>query len=395
MKIAQLTQPLHSNYGGILQAYALQAVLRGMGHEAVYLNRPWGTRETRRTLKLTFFRVLSMLKCVCRKYILREKGIGINNPFRSDYSTEPHSFRTNLRNFEKRHIVCSKPFYTSEALGKYVRKENFDAIIVGSDQVWRKAYSPCITDYFLLFLPDDFKIKRIAYAASIGIEEWDIEEGLLPLCGKGLRNFDAISVRENRARELLSDTFGISSTVLLDPTMLLTQKDWEKLIGKADRKKPVGLAHYVLDESEEKTAIIKDVADALHLKRDALSASPMTDKGETRRLDSVSTWLAHFANARFVVTDSFHGCVFSILFNKPFVAIANNDRGLSRFTTLLGHFNLRDHLIFSYEEYANRKEQLLKPIDYAPVNQRLEEMRKLSRQFLNDALGSERENPDI
>lgn len=360
MKIAQLTQPLHSNYGGILQAYALQAVLRGMGHEVVYLNRTW---EKRGTPKLTFLRVLSMLKCAGKRYIL-----------------------ANLWNFVKNDITCSKSFCTSEELGKYVKEEHFDAVIVGSDQVWREEYSPCITDYFLLFLPEDFKIKRIAYAASVGIEEWDIEDDLLPLCRKGLRTFDAISVREERARELLTDTFGIAPTVLLDPTMLLTQEDWKRLISKADMENPVELVHYVLDESEEKTAIVNDVAKTLRLQQNALSVAPLTDKGKIRKLDSISTWLAHFANAQFVVTDSFHGCVFSILFNKPFVAIANKDRGLSRFTTLLGHFNLQSQLVFSYKEYEDRRKELLKDMDYDAVNRHLDEMRIVSRKFLCDAL---------
>lgn len=250
--------------------------------------------------------------------------------------------------------------------------------------MWRKAYSPCITDYFLTFLPKDAKIKRIAYAASIGVEEWDIEDELLPQCAEGLKTFDAISVREERARELLAETFGLQSTVLLDPTMLLQPKDWLQLIDKADREKPVELVHYVLDESEAKKAIIKDAARTLCLKQEGLS----TDKGRIRKLDSISTWLSHFANAQFIVTDSFHGCVFSILFNKPFVAIANKERGLSRFTTLLGHFNLMDRLVFSYEEYENRREELLKDIDYEAVNRRLDEMRMVSRQFLCETLNS-------
>lgn len=387
MKIAQLTQPLHSNYGGILQAYALQAVLCGMGHEVVCLNRTWEKREAVLS-KLTFLRVLSMLKCVCKRHLSRQKNIGINNPFLSDYNIDPRPCLENLRVFEKKNIKRSKPLYTSEALGRYVMSGHFDAIIVGSDQVWRKAYSPCITDYFLTFLPYDAKIKRVAYAASIGIEEWDIEDDLLSVCGKGLKAFDAISVREVSGRELLSDTFGLQSMVLLDPTMLLTQEDWCKQINKADKGKPAGLVTYVLDESEEKTAIVNDVAKTLRLRQNALSVAPLTDKGKIRKLDSISTWLAHFANAQFVVTDSFHGCVFSILFNKPFVAIANKDRGLSRFTTLLGHFSLQSRLVFSFKEYETRRGELLKDMDYEAVNRRLDGMRMVSRQFLRDALGS-------
>jgi len=96
-----------------------------------------------------------------------------------------------------------------------------------------------------------------------------------------------------------------------------------------------------------------------------------------------------FANAQFVITDSFHGCVFSIIFHKPFIAIANQWRGLSRFTTLLGHFNLQSRLVFSYEEFLNRREQLLNTIDYIPIGKRLEDLRDTSLRFLTDALGSD------
>lgn len=388
MKIAQLTQPLHLNYGGILQAYALQTVLRSMGHEVVNLDRRKKKYEF--SFRLTPLRILSMLKSIWRKYLLH-RSIGINNPFRTNYNTVPtyanyQDFLRVQQDFIQKHIVSSKLITTTQTLSRYITGHGFDAVIVGSDQVWREEYSPCITDYFLPFFSSKTKIKRIAYAASIGIERLDIDAALLPTCGEGLKRFDAVSVREEKAQELLSTVFGVKSEVLLDPTMLLTQADWRNLITAKDIENKAGLVHYVLDKTDEKTWVIEDVAGQLHLEQTALSLYPKNDGGQPCDQDSISVWLASFANARYVVTDSFHGCVFSILFNKPFVVIANRERGLSRFTTLLGHFGLKDRLVFSLEEYQQRKQELLPSIDYTPVNSRLEELRAVSRQFLIDAL---------
>lgn len=386
MKIGQLTLPFNCNYGGILQAYALQRVLRSMGHDVIILDRQQ-RKKYDYSVRLIISCLLSVAKTIIRKYVFCEEGYDINNPFGKNYSPLSKSLDENLRTFIQERLVVSPPFYTTESLAQYVAVNRFDAIIVGSDQVWREVYTPCITDYFLTFLSDD-KIKRIAYAASAGTEDLDIEESLLPVCGEGLKQFDAVSVREESARELLLSSFGVDSTVLLDPTMLLTQTDWQTLIKPSDYLEKNSLAHYILDTSEEKNDIIKDISHSLYLTKNELSASFFTSKGKPRKLDSISMWLSAFANASFVVTDSFHGCVFSILFKKPFIAIANKERGLSRFTTLLGHFGLQHRIVFSYEELEQRKQQLLEPIDYEPVNSKLEKLRSESLQFLIVALSA-------
>lgn len=385
MKIAQLTQPLHINYGGILQAYALQTVLRGMGHNVVNIDRRLKKRYVF-SLRLTPLRILSVIKSILRKYLLHEGGIGINNPFREDYNAMPAPLYSNLRAFIDENIIHTEPLFTTKDLTRCMSRHHFDAIIVGSDQVWRQEYSPCITDYFLTFLPCNSKVRRIAYAASVGIDEIDIEEDALPLCAEGIKRFDAVSVREEKARELLQKVFGVDSMVLLDPTMLLTQSEWGQLFSSDESKEAKVLACYVLDENNAKKQVVDDVGKTLQFGKTELTMLPKASSGQPLELDSISTWLSTMANAEFVVTDSFHGCVFSIIFNKPFIAIANSDRGLSRFQTLLGHFNLQHRLIFSFEEYVKYKDDLLQPIDYEPVNKIIEKLRIRSRQFLENVL---------
>ena len=100
----------------------------------------------------------------------------------------------------------------------------------------------------------------------------------------------------------------------------------------------------------------------------------------------MSQWLANFADADFVVTDSFHGCVFSIIFGKPFIAIGNAERGLGRFQSLLGELGLNDRLITGLSDYQTRNDKLLATLNYEPVRARIDKLRQSSLQFLTDSL---------
>lgn len=389
MKIGILTLPLGINYGGILQTWALQTVLQNMGHDIVVLNRGYGFPS----VVLLIRRILSCGKCLYRKYFLHDKAVRINSVFASHYYTYYYD-DSDLKAFIKKYIYMTNEIRTSKNLYFYVRKYGLDAVIVGSDQVWRETYVPDISDYFLGFIPKKYEMKRIAYAASFGTDKCVYSSKTLKRCKDLAARFDAISVRENSGCQIFHTTFSMNVPVVVDPTLLLTTEDYESLISQEKKSgNGVTLVHYILDANDSKRKIVSDIVTSYSLKSVSLSISPRKADGRLGKLDSVATWLSDFLNAKFIVTDSFHGCVFSILFNKPFIAIANKNRGLSRFTTLLGSFNLQDRLVFSYEEYMNRKGQLLKPMDYKPVNQRLYELRKESRDFLFDALTTEKTNP--
>lgn len=100
----------------------------------------------------------------------------------------------------------------------------------------------------------------------------------------------------------------------------------------------------------------------------------------------IEEWIANIANSEYVVTDSFHGCVFSIIFRKPFVAIANRDRGLDRFLSLLKDCGLEDRLVFGYNDFSTKKTEMLAGIDYDEVYRRLDKLRDDSLKFLKDAI---------
>ncbi|MDE5714477.1 MAG: polysaccharide pyruvyl transferase family protein, partial [Muribaculaceae bacterium] len=124
-----------------------------------------------------------------------------------------------------------------------------------------------------------------------------------------------------------------------------------------------------------------DVATRLSLPVRYLSAD-----SDNANMATVSQWLASFADTSFVVTDSFHGCVFSIIFNKPFIAIGNVRRGLDRFTSLLEMFGLGKRLVNGVEDYCNRADNLTSAIDYACVNKELDSRRQSSINFLKNAI---------
>lgn len=376
MKIGILTLPLGHNYGGIMQAYALQTVLQSLGYEVVVVNRRHYLPKP--TLRIILLRSLSCAKSIVRKYLLGQKYIRIANPFDRGYNI--FSVDKQLQDFVRKNINISKPLYSGEDFNRFICSSGFDAIIVGSDQVWRQWYAPDIHDYFLQDIADD-KLRKIVYAASFGTTDSPITEENLPICAKALSSFEKVSVREKSSIDFLKENMAYPSAVhAIDPTLLLKAEDYSKFITKASGN---SLFAYILDEDPGKLSIASTVAKEHGLSLEPFYLMPHDEKGNPAQKLPIQQWLSGFANARFVVTDSFHGCVFSIIYRKPFVAIANRKRGLDRFESLLGSLGLMDRLVFSEEEFADKKDFLVHGIDYSKVEPKLEAMRKSSLEFLN------------
>lgn len=242
--------------------------------------------------------------------------------------------------------------------------------------------------YFLGFLSGDDTKRKIAYAASFGVDnldDWSQSE--LRDCRKLIQQFHAVSVREEQGLDLCQRLLGHEAQWVLDPTMLLSKEQYLQLIPDDIEKKAPGVFCYFLDKDDKKTNFASRVG--LHLglsvshflpaKFDELRYGPH----DGYSFPSVEEWLAGFRDAAFVVTDSFHGTVFAILFGKPFLCIGNKKRGTARFTSLLRLFGLEQRII---EADAEISQTLLSPIDYKEVNGRLEEMRQSSTNFLRQAL---------
>lgn len=378
MKIGILTQPLYTNYGGLVQCYALQTVLQRMGHETVILQREFNRKYT--------------FKGACLYYVKHFVKLLMGKQSSWHYSVSKgkrdYIARYTSKFIKKNIKPRSKPCHTTEQLKHEVQLLKLDAIIVGSDQVWRPYYSPCQTNYFLDFLSEDSSVKRISYAASFGGDDWTFSEELTNQCAVLLKRFNSVSVREQSGIHLCKKHFGVDAVQVLDPTMLLEPMDYKALVSK--NKAIIGnLFCYVLDRSVQKKKIIQLIADKTGLKpfesMPILSDSTWNLYGEIDKCvyPPVEDWLSSFMEAEMVITDSFHGTVFSIIFNKPFWVIGNEGRGMARFNSLLSMFNLEDRLI---NASSLDKENLLAAIDWGSVNNTRKHYQEESKQFIINAI---------
>lgn len=326
MRICILTQPLRANYGGILQAYALQKALRDMGHDVTTLlfHPPlsWVPSGIKKHL-LTARRFFA-------KYLKGNKGIIYCNP---DKQTR-FAYRE-MDRFISEHINCLEATTPLSAS----KLPAFDAFVVGSDQVWRPAYSPYLPNFYLDFLKDE-PVKRMAYAASFGVDTWEADEDMTKRIRPLAQMFDVISVREKTGVDLCAKYLGVKAEVMPDPTLLLTADDYLALCDKeADHTEPY-IAAYILDESEEVEQFLNRASKQLRL--------PVRHIGRidwSICADSPQKWLSCIAGASFVITDSFHGTVFSLLFNREFLSVINRERGASRFASLLEAMGMPDRMI--------------------------------------------------
>lgn len=321
MKIGIITQPLACNYGGILQNYALQQVLKRMGHEV------W-------TIDYNAFGWLRWLDSAWR--VVAHKLLG----HKAKFTPTPPQRRQRempLRRFALKHINLTTP-RTRHFERDVVRKYAFDAIVVGSDQVWRPQYNYKVEDCFLEFLKDQ-SIKRIAYAASFGTDEWEFSAQQTQCCSTLAKQFDGISVRETSGIRLCKEHLGADAVQTIDPTLLLHAEDYMQLCKDIPRRKPFVFA-YILDQSEEKLQQIKQFAAQQGLDNFIKSADSSVAAD-----DSIELWLSYFRDAAYVITDSFHGTAFAINFRKPFYVFGNASRGNSRFDSLLSSLHLQERII--------------------------------------------------
>lgn len=372
MKIGILSFPLGTNYGGILQSYALQQTLLRMGHEAYVIDED---KQFQFSLKR---RIEMFVKGIVKRCLLGKNAI-IYSP---EYYKKLWAARTmHTEKFVNRHI--NRKIVQNMA---DINEHDFDAFIVGSDQIWRARYArpfPGAENSFLFFTKE-WNVKRIAYAASFGTDEWEYNEDETKNCKSMARIFDAISVREVSGIGLCKKYLGVEATHIIDPTLLLNTEDYTRLLGADTPVSPGNMMCYVLDRNADKDALINDVATEKHL-RPFHTNSRTEDKKATleeRIQPPVEQWLQGFHDADFVVTDSFHACIFSILYRKPFIVIGNKNRGMTRFESLLQMFGLEQQLVFSYEDYKQRKEILLQSIDYERVFCILEKKRNEAIKFL-------------
>ena len=374
MKIGIYTQPLRFNYGGLLQNWALQTVLQRMGYDVVtidpspYIALPCWKKP------------FSYMKRVLMKLTGQPSVLYRERELNAAYDIKIR----NLRPFIAANIKRREFIRISD-----LRQDEFDVLLAGSDQVWRprynRTYGRTIENAFFDFAKC-WNVKRVAYAASFGTDDWEYTKEQTRHCAQLAKVFSSISVREMSAVKLCKEYLGVDAVHVLDPTLLLECIDYEKLIeGGLPTKKPNGnLLCYFLDERTDADELIERIA---HEKKliPFKANSRVEEKNaelEEKIQPPVEQWLRNFKEAEFVVTDSFHACVFSIIFEKPFIVLGNSKRGMARYESLLSVFHLTDNLIQSVSEYNSEKTYAisLESMDL------LADMRSASMDFLRKSI---------
>lgn len=365
MRIAILTIPLNANYGGILQAYALQTTLENLGgQDVVVLDNPY---------------LLKMPPKILRPFVYAARLIG----------RKLGAYSGNIKKEVAKNTYCANTYhFVHENIHEYfinglkdIPKGRFDAVVVGSDQIWRPyffhLYFGEMPDAFLRFT-ESWNIKRIAYAPSFGVEKWEFSDAETEESKKYIKLMDAVSCREQEGVEMCRRYLDCDTVKhVLDPTMLLAKEDYRKFV-HVNEGKTGKLLVYVMDRDDDKQTMVDAIA-----RERSLTPCSIYQAGVASP-PSVEYWLQQFEDAECVVTDSFHACVFSIIFGKEFVVYANQNRGLSRFTSLLKMFGLEDRLVLNSSEY-NQSKITSSIVD---AQKKLEVLRLESKEWLREALGS-------
>lgn len=325
MKIILLNLPLDNNYGGNLQRYALMKVLQDMGHDVthiylkVHYSLPW------------FKHPIIYAKRLIKKFIFR-MHININEEYYRNIEYEKSL--SPILPFYNMYINHTRECYNVKDIIKETRG-TYDAILVGSDQVWRKDMTIGIglNNYFLEFA--DYGKKRVAYSVSIGGSYIGLSPEEIVRYGYLYKQFAAVSVRETNCMSIFNDIGWKEpeSVITLDPVLLLEKKDYLAIIKENNCKNITeGKSFcYILDYNNNIGEKIQEIEHESKLE----NYIQLLNEDVT-----IPQWIANLYYANQIITDSYHGVVLSILFCKPFIFLGNERRGNSRLSSLFKILNI-------------------------------------------------------
>lgn len=343
-KIGTITFHWATNYGAVLQAYALQQFLKNNGYNTEIINYvPRRIKRIQRLQNIKNFDLKSVRKEKKLK-VFRGESLALSNKYSS----------------ERELIQC---------------KDQYSAVICGSDQVWNMGFTlhgeggPTLS-YFLDFLDD--QCKRIGYAVSFGTDS--VSDEYRRAVSKSVQRFEAISVREESALPIVK-SFGKEATLVCDPTVLLKKEDYIDLINKAQcSAKGQTVFPYILHKNQRTaTNILVEVIKHFDINEDICEH----DNG-----DGLVEWLLRLNSSEIVVTNSFHGVMLSIIFNTRFIAIPVEGSTMNnRITTILSAVGLGDRMISQFDSNAI-KYLCNNHIDWQSVNERMDILRQKGGAFL-------------
>jgi hypothetical protein len=376
-KIGIITINDYNNYGNRLQNYATQEVIKSIGFEVeTIVNSPYVKK-----------RVIERLKTADKKTYSRLIKIALNKVRKKVYITKVEQNFEKLtkarndvfREFTKINITetsfsISPDNVPPELEGKYHR------LVVGSDQVWNPFFRVESPLDFLTFAPRE---KRVSYSASFGISE--LPDEYVENYRKWLSELANISVREEAGAMIVKSLTGREATVLVDPTLMLNKEQWIAVSKRANNKTNNAylLTYFLGSLPESKVDWIKDVAKSRGL--EIVNMADISD--EKHYCTGPGEFIDYIDGCSIFCTDSFHGAVFSILFEKPFIVFDRESKTLSmnsRMDTLLSKFQLECR---KWENISNTKKYF--EIEYSHIPKILKDERNKALNFLINAFGNE------
>ncbi len=270
-----------------------------------------------------------------------------------------------------------------------------DSFMLGSDQMWTPLATQLVGYTFFLDFADLDK-KKIAFSTSFGQDKFIADEKVCQTASDYLKRFDAISVREYTGVDICKETFGIEAEQIIDPVFLCTKRDYDELIKDVSIQLPKKyLLSYILDPTEEKEKAVEAIAEKEDL--EVLSVFSMRDYeknaakwsvGKNVPKPSTEEFLYYVKNCSYMVTDSHHGACMGIIYERPYVAITNASRGVTRFETVAKALGLENRVLYSPND-AIENSQIHNPIDYESVNERIKREANRAKRWLDNAFEKE------
>lgn len=353
MKIGILTFHCAHNYGAVLQAYGLQEYLKSCGNEVemidyrpAYLTRGYKAFPLPSLRGNVFFKIFRL----CRW--------GLRLPWRIAAVPMRVERRRGFENFISGKLNLSRERFTS---GGRVPAENYDALVFGSDQIWSPNHTDGGDPVFLGDFSAPAGTLKIAYAASAGAASATLGDN--PVFADALKNFDAVSVRESNLAASLQPKTSLEIETVLDPTLLVDGRVWERLAEPPRRSRRYVLVYQVM-YNPAADRIARELAAQLDADVVSLWAGYML-RGDMLRTETPEQFVGWFKNAACVVSTSFHGTAFALIFEKPLYYVSNGNAAENRPRQILGALGLLDRCVdsdarpqFSEIDYAAKREEM-------------------------------------
>lgn len=373
MKAGILTFHNANNYGAVLQAYALQQKLIDNNVDAKIID--YRLKEIDKEYQL--FRVDLVKKMLKENKYLEAAKILLYNFFTLKSRIKK---KARFNEFSKKNLKLTDRCRSYEDIDLL----NYDAYICGSDQIWNSNITNKINDVYFCAFNEDRNVKKIAYAASMGKNNYSKDEE--KYFKENLKNLTHIGVREIQLKEYTKNFTDKKVVQVLDPTLLLKGDVWKKVSKeyKIDKKY---LLIYSLEINNKILEAAELIANEYDLQIVIIGNKSVKKERKYITLDDIgpAEFLGVFENCEYVITNSFHGTCFSIINKKKFYTIPHSSAG-ARMISLLKTIGIEKRLITDISEI-----DLKDTIDYLKVNKKLEIERQQSLQFLNNALFGEEE----